>query len=104
MCLLLVVYIVYLLFVYKIVILDLLDCCHRLHAGELRRASSTKAREGEERGGGGGREEEGRSGRGKGIIVTFVVREKGLVKSSVGANVGSQSGDMVPRVSPDIYL
>lgn len=61
----------------------------RLHAGE-----QGSVGEGEERGG--GREgEEGRRGRGKGIIVTFEVREKGLVKSSVGANVGTQSGDMV---------
>lgn len=34
----------------------------------------------------------------KGIIVTFEVKEKGPVKSSLGANVGTQSGDMVPEV------
>ena len=55
----------------------------RLHAGESRR-DCTKEGEGE---GGGGRK--------RGIIVTFEVREKGRFKSSIGANVGTQSGDMV---------
>ena len=44
---------------------------------------------------------EGGEGR-RGIIVTFEVREKGRLKSSVGANVGTQSGDMVslPPLTP----
>jgi outer membrane protein insertion porin family len=39
-----------------------------------------------------GEDEGGR--RRKGVIVTFEVKEKGRFKSSVGANVGTQSGDM----------
>ena len=56
---------------------------------------------------GGGREGEGdvvgTEGNERGVIVTFEVKEKGRVKSSMGANVGTQSGDMVkslPLVLP----
>ena len=42
-----------------------------------------------------GEEEEGGEDSEKGVIVTFQVREKKRVKSSLGANVGTQSGDMV---------
>ncbi|CAI8027878.1 Sorting and assembly machinery component 50 homolog [Geodia barretti] len=41
-----------------------------------------------------GEEEEGGGDSEKGVIVTFQVREKKRVKSSLGANVGTQSGDM----------
>ena len=40
-------------------------------------------------------EEEGGGDSDKGVIVTFQVREKKRLKSSLGANVGTQSGDMV---------
>ena len=42
-----------------------------------------------------GGDDEGGGDSEKGVIVTFQVREKKRVKSSLGANVGTQSGDMV---------
>ena len=42
---------------------------------------------------------EGKEGevRRKGIVVTFDVKERGRFKTSIGANVGTQSGDAVSQ-------
>ena len=62
----------------------------RLHAGEDKQDGTEGEGEGEG---------EGEEGRNRGIVVTFEVREKGWFKTSVGANVGTQSGDAVCSVS-----
>ena len=67
--------------------------CFRLDAGEGGRGLEEK-REGEEGEG---------KGRRRGVIVTFEVKEKGRFKSSVGANVGTQSGDMVLPAKNEVF-
>ena len=63
------------------------DKTHPLFQTHLRLDATDSGRGSTEGGGGGGGE--------KGVIVTFQVKEKKRVKSSLGATVGSQSGDMV---------